>query len=879
MIEASITGATDGAPAPFTAVPAPAASTASSNDGWHPDLESGLVDRARIEDIAFTPMSTELRNRLITRTYGDLSDAMAEVLGTENATWTGFGQWASNSVGGFLKIPVPGVARMIGRPMGDGNRDVFADIARGHVIFLNTVGRAAKEGGDQAAAWVQCRRLLRRKAIHPPGGPGGGRGGEFWSGQRDPRRRRIGLNHNADLVRGFEAYHLAILTDDEETKARLVLAGNCLLGWHEQQLLSLAISIGLRSWLRTFATPLKSLGVRRTWRHHEPSPRWMKLENWFILFATRFLMATDMPWGRVRLGRALTAGDRPIFDLDRGDGPDAPTGLPCYCDEPEHGHAMTPLLNPRRRFVRRESVDDGDPVASILTELDWMFEDFCVDGGPARCWNHPVGRTGFIMALFSEHQRWPGWFDESGRVARPTLRRDLDPDLARLRSGLRPPPKPLWPESRRVHLSEERLDQLRRTPSQPEIEPLPTGVGIDVFDLIRFDPDGVMAPVDAALDGRLEEATELFLDPESCRLTRGMFRNWTWLWLIGHICGGGLNSLTQASTARMLGRLTRRRGGPADLVDGTAQFVTDLMIDQDGWDQGRIVIGGPAHRSLLGLRSGLALTAAGLTREGWHVGRNGAAVSQESLLGAVLSTAIGPIRLLDRVGVRPGSAALDRHVRFWLGIGYLLGAPLDALTVDGPDGRRALTLAEAEALADAITLRDRRRTLHGVRLAEAAVMAVADGFLRTFVWLAPGLVSALGDRSAVRTLMIDQTHHRFGANTVAAGFRLLLRFSPTRMVVRAVLNLLGRHWFEPIIDAEAPRSYRRLAARPDTPSPGRLRDPWPEGCSKVGAQPRPVGPPPRSPRRPGGHPAPGPKKARSLRAGGRWRRSARARRP
>ena len=59
---------------------------------WTPDLTSRDITNRRVNDIAFTPMESRLRNELITRTYGDLAQAMAEVLGSDNATWTAFGQ-------------------------------------------------------------------------------------------------------------------------------------------------------------------------------------------------------------------------------------------------------------------------------------------------------------------------------------------------------------------------------------------------------------------------------------------------------------------------------------------------------------------------------------------------------------------------------------------------------------------------------------------------------------------------------------------------------------------------------------------------------------------------------------------------------------------
>lgn len=107
---------------------------------WDPDLLRRDVGPGRILDIAFTPMPTLLRNELITRTYGDLAQEMAGLLGTRDAPWTTFGQWVSHTIGGYLTLPVPILGNLIAKAFADGNRDVFADIGRGHAVFIDTVG-------------------------------------------------------------------------------------------------------------------------------------------------------------------------------------------------------------------------------------------------------------------------------------------------------------------------------------------------------------------------------------------------------------------------------------------------------------------------------------------------------------------------------------------------------------------------------------------------------------------------------------------------------------------------------------------------------------------------------------------------------------------
>ncbi len=78
------------------------AETRSAATGAGP-LSSGEVTRARVEAIAYSPMSDTLRNHLVTLAYVDLSDAMAEVLGREDANWCSLAVWPSLTVGATIR--------------------------------------------------------------------------------------------------------------------------------------------------------------------------------------------------------------------------------------------------------------------------------------------------------------------------------------------------------------------------------------------------------------------------------------------------------------------------------------------------------------------------------------------------------------------------------------------------------------------------------------------------------------------------------------------------------------------------------------------------------------------------------------------------------
>ena len=103
---------------------------------FRPDLSSRDVTWERMEAVAFTPMDARARNQLITVAYGDIADAMATVLGSEDASFCAIGQWASAAIAGYLSVPVPFIRRMVSRPFAFGNRHIFSEVARAQVAFL-----------------------------------------------------------------------------------------------------------------------------------------------------------------------------------------------------------------------------------------------------------------------------------------------------------------------------------------------------------------------------------------------------------------------------------------------------------------------------------------------------------------------------------------------------------------------------------------------------------------------------------------------------------------------------------------------------------------------------------------------------------------------
>ena len=177
-----------------------------------------LDEEAIARVVAMTDVA--LRNDAITRGYHELAMAVAGVLGSDNANWLCFGQYASAEAGRAIRgesAPAP-LRRFIGddvaRAVAAGNAAVFGDVAPPFIRFVQAFGGDTPAARDSAAA----RRALDRLHDHPQ------------------------LAASEDLRRAFSAYADALLlrgdTDRFAAKRRAerVLVANASIGAHEQVL-------------------------------------------------------------------------------------------------------------------------------------------------------------------------------------------------------------------------------------------------------------------------------------------------------------------------------------------------------------------------------------------------------------------------------------------------------------------------------------------------------------------------------------------------------------------------------------------------------------------------------------------------------------------
>lgn len=771
---------------------------------WRPDLASREVNRERVDAIAFTPMSARVRNELITRTYGDLAQVMAGLLGTNDATWAAFAQWASTTIGGYLSLRVPVLGALIGQAFGDGNRDVFADIGHAHVTFLATVGRAYVDGTDLPDAWAQCAQDLQRRLFSPPGGPLDATAEGFWRDTLDPRSRPDGPRYNLLLVLGFRAYYHALRTGDPERRSRSILLGNCLIGLHEQRLLARAIGAGFRSWLRTLTAPWRLLQPRAGWLGHVPGGWQLRLESCWIHLATRHLIGLRLPWTTLRIGGAVPVGERPIEVL---------------------------------RVVLASSGSgrsDSRPVRSLTDDelLGQAFERFTVTGEPAACWGNLKSRMAYIMAVFARHQRSVGWFHQDGTVARPDPWPGFEGELHALMTDIDrapvDPPTPTPP----AQLAAE-LDRLRTQSSFVPLDENMLDAVLDQSTLTDEQRKQFYRRLLADVAGRLETVSQPggLLDADTCRLARSLFRRWSTLLFMGLLFRSLPDSYAAAAGVHVLGEVSTLATDPFRRVGETTQFVLDLL-GREGGPAG--LLEGDAYRSVVGVRAMHAIIATRLLDDGWDGARYGVPLNAEDVLGTALTFAVSPMEMLETLGVDVKSTQRDAWVRFWLGIGHLLGAPYDFLTTTGPTGPIPLDYQQARTLAQIIRRRHHTRSLDGVRLGEAILAGVADGFPRWASWLPGGLMQVLGDPSVVQLLLLGRSEGRRPAAAVAATFRFLLECRLTRPLGRAIVRLIGYAWLKPFLRQGRSRPYRRPLRQHDRARLAwsqRVSQAWPPDCT------------------------------------------------
>jgi len=264
-----------------------------------------------------------LRNLLITQRYRDLSHCLRETIGGDDANWSTFATWASKTAGDSIRgDEVPECVRdLVERGMRHAQHDVLAAtvhrLVPGFVFeraaIFDAVRTALADTGAQIATgnrevFAELAPLFAGFCTLLAAGAGDDEDAFtlFLAGLRPGPVERYG---QGELRRALIAYRTARGTADPGLRARLMLLGNVLIGFHEQA--------RLQPWIRgAMAAPVADTvvaGLRQATRDLLPGP----LEDWALRdlddeidafgaalehewdeVAGRYFMALDLPGGR-----------------------------------------------------------------------------------------------------------------------------------------------------------------------------------------------------------------------------------------------------------------------------------------------------------------------------------------------------------------------------------------------------------------------------------------------------------------------------------------------------------------------------------------------------------------------------------------------------
>lgn len=346
----------------------------------------------RVDEVIKHDSDPVLRNLLITQAYFQLSLGLSRVLGVENANWCSFAVWASKTAGSFVrKEAAPElVRRLLGVQAGDsGDReslppvslDVFGPPSNTEISLLELPDRIFREVSRLIArgnliVFTELAPIFRRMIELYEGR---GRPEASWLEELlAPMKPGPTTEGGQGLFRdALTHYHNALLTDDPDTKAELILFGNARVGLHEQIRLQPYIAGSLNSpvkrLVRSFGGPKLKLpkpfqaafeGLIR--------PATDRVASLWRELATRDLMRLKLPNGDLVLGQ-----DLPVQP-----------GQPLY---PEYLRTI-----------------EDDELHVLLAE--YGAHDSTSYGSGSNDWAYLPSRMGYILELYRSRQCDPNLF-------------------------------------------------------------------------------------------------------------------------------------------------------------------------------------------------------------------------------------------------------------------------------------------------------------------------------------------------------------------------------------------------------------------------------------------------------------------------------------
>lgn len=686
-------------------------------------LTSPEITRARIEAIVLAPMDPALRNHLITLGYVDLANAMARLLGTDDANWYAITVWPSFTMGQVIRggqgervrkliarLGLPdawgtGVAArlehrdevkpdVVKRSAAAGNRGVFYEVGLACADFLATFGDRDPDTADHDAEWAAFEQFGERVLgmPHPPG--------RVWpDGKRE------------NLRDGFGAFLSAMQTTDPARRSQLILLGNMLIGDHEQR--------RVQGWLDLmWVAPLR--GLTKRFDDTTTRNRGIALtERAFTRFGTKHLTVLELAGETLPLGSPI---------------PPHPTS---------NGALFAPPL------------DELDPdVAEVFDRIDAAAPG----GNGAERWNDYDSRMAFIVTMFRarQHAGLVGLNPYSVEEMQAIYAAAAEIDAIDARSGFEGPlmfddptldvPSP-WSDE----ITAEFRNRLAAARSRGDVE---ADAAIEAFyrgsdrpprerfytdpltAISRHDSDQNTGPLATFLTTppELPEWT----DWDQIERAQRFYRDYRTACHAGLFFGSMPLSYCGSKGAQVLGLVSTLSQDPERRMWESARFLEDCFLTPF-WE-----VGSDGYHSIRGVRLFHAAVRHTIQCDSRHIVDRppelggacwdpdwGVPINQEDLLAGAADFALGAIMVMDKFGVAADRDDIEAYLHAWLVIGSMLGIEPELLESPAEPGR-PFDSTEAFYAARVVLFRQLGATPAGRRLTDALLGLMDEWFRGPF---------------------------------------------------------------------------------------------------------------------------------------------------
>lgn len=819
-------------------------------------LTSTAVTRQRIESIVYAPMSDPLRNHLVTLCYVDLSDAMAELLGYDDANWCSLAVWPSFTVGESIRSSAasrtklllaqieslpqsirdwltqsarqdpPDARGVMNRSLATGNRGVFYEIGMAWVDFLETFSdRSVSIMEDEEKFVAFSARVMNM--VPPPG--------RSWPEGARPQ-----------LLNGFRAYLDALQIDpsDSARRAQLILKANIYIGDHEQR--------RLQGWLDMSALdPIRNVtrwvGLDGT--NSTVLARVERAWNWVL---TKWVFFVYMAGEKIKIGHRVppAPGEAqtfpgPLHDLDpdvdrvytpiieKSPGAD---GADWWGDIDNRMAFIATLFRSRQRAqlvgVNPYPTDDLERIVAEAAEVELIER-----------------RTG---ALPPEPQPESNGADpgganpESGPVVR-TFKADPLPPTAMAAPSPATPIRPT-PATRQFRASSAKVDDLLFADVTQEM-PVPWDNATDA----RFraglaaarsrgdaDADAAVADFYAALQppvpppdryytdvmlqatkwvsrigplGRFlaaEPQLPDWADHELIAKAQAFYGDFRTAAHVGLFYGSMPLSYAAKEGCQVLGLLStlgstpdRKTGDTVRRFWESTKFVEDVFTTpfweagSDGWQsiRGVRLFHAAVRHTIMSDSNRIVHRPPELNGEIWDDAW-GLPINQEDMLAATIDWSVATIHVMDRFGVPLDADEAEAYYHTWLVVGYLLGVE-EELLMSPADPSRPLTLAESQYGAQVMLFRQIGASRAGRRLMEGLLGLIDDWF--------PGPMRRL-PRAMMYTALNDEIAQVLGLSPPGRPERMFMAVTAAgrewrqnkvyAAAVQRIVRFVGERWLD-----------------------------------------------------------------------------------